>query len=212
MKLHKKNAFTLIELMIVIAIMFLILTFVYLPYVHYQEKIKIKQVVREVSQWISEARNMAINGFDETLSSTQTTTWLSWDNFQNKSIWLYFDNSGTQKNVMYFFAYPHTISKVKITAIEEVTENISIIEERQLPTGTEFNMAHWDWFTNMQNILFFFESISGSGSYYTFPGSPARTEISGTDILELDFSYKDSPSSVLNKTLKYDTRINISDF
>jgi Tfp pilus assembly protein PilE len=90
MRLKNSSWFTFIELMIVITITFLMLTFVYLPYAHYQEKIKAKQVIREVSQWINEARNMAINGFDQT--RTDWTTWLNLDDWINKSIGLYFSN------------------------------------------------------------------------------------------------------------------------
>jgi prepilin-type N-terminal cleavage/methylation domain-containing protein len=52
MKQHNKNAFTLVEMMIVIALLFMLLMFAYLPYAHYQEKLKIRQAIREASQTI----------------------------------------------------------------------------------------------------------------------------------------------------------------
>jgi Flp pilus assembly protein TadG len=51
-------------MLVVIALLLLLLTFVYLPYAHYQEKLKVRQAVREVSQSIIEVRNLAINGID----------------------------------------------------------------------------------------------------------------------------------------------------
>lgn len=198
MKKHIGNAFTIVELMIVIAIMWLMLTFVYLPYAHYQEKIKIKQVVREVSQWLSEARNMAINGFDE---------WIEGWSFENKSIGLYLDSSEDKKNKMYFISYPHDIDEIKINPEENPTDNITFIGSgRPFPAGIEFDGGKW--INNFESVLFFFESISADDSYYGFPGR----NLIGSDIIELNFSFKDSTSPILQKTIKYDTRVNISHF
>jgi prepilin-type N-terminal cleavage/methylation domain-containing protein len=58
----KNKAFTLIELMIVITIFSIISLATYLPYAHHQKKTLIKQAAREVTQSLSDARNLATNG------------------------------------------------------------------------------------------------------------------------------------------------------
>ncbi|MCH8518667.1 type II secretion system GspH family protein [Candidatus Gracilibacteria bacterium] len=62
MKISPLKAFTLIELIVVITIMGIISLGVYLPYSHHQKKTIIKQATKEVSQSLSEARNLAIHG------------------------------------------------------------------------------------------------------------------------------------------------------
>lgn len=85
MKLYKKtwSAFTLLELMIVITIISMISLATYLPYAHHQKKTLIKQAAREITQSLSEARNLAINGLST----------LSWANL---NVWVYFAEEATQ--------------------------------------------------------------------------------------------------------------------
>ena len=60
----KCSAFTLIELMVVITIMSIVMFASYLPYAHHQKKTLLKQASREISQSLSDARNLAIHGLD----------------------------------------------------------------------------------------------------------------------------------------------------
>lgn len=186
------------------------LTFVYLPYAHYQEKIKVKQVIREVSQWINEARNMAINGFDQ-----KRTDWSSWDNGDtgiNKSIGLYFEN-GDKKGEMYFYAYPFTLSWSLAFPGKTDQEIYRINEWRAFPKGAQFDGAIWEianW--ELNNILFFFQAITWESSYYTIGWWVNPSNPISADKIELNFSYKGSSSDVLKKSLIYDTRINTIDF
>jgi prepilin-type N-terminal cleavage/methylation domain-containing protein len=60
--MNNNRAFTLIELMIVITIISIISLATYIPYAHHQKKTLIKQAAREITQSLSEARNLAING------------------------------------------------------------------------------------------------------------------------------------------------------
>lgn len=62
--LHNKNAFTLIELMVVVTIIVIVSLATYLPYAHHQKKVLLKQWVKEIVQSITEARNLAINGIN----------------------------------------------------------------------------------------------------------------------------------------------------
>lgn len=63
MKIRGIPAFTLLELMIVITIIGIISMATYMPYAHHQKKVLIKQATREISQSLSEVRNLAVNGF-----------------------------------------------------------------------------------------------------------------------------------------------------
>ena len=58
------QAFTLIELMVVISIIILISVSFYSPYGFHQKKVSLKMGAKEISQSLAEARNMAINGID----------------------------------------------------------------------------------------------------------------------------------------------------
>jgi prepilin-type N-terminal cleavage/methylation domain-containing protein len=62
--MNHKNAFTLIELMVVITIMGIIMFTSYIPYQYHQKKTALKLAAREVSQSLSEARNLALHGLD----------------------------------------------------------------------------------------------------------------------------------------------------
>jgi prepilin-type N-terminal cleavage/methylation domain-containing protein len=60
--MNKKSGFTIIELMIVITMISIISLATYMPYAHHQKKTLIKQAAREITQSLSEARNLATNG------------------------------------------------------------------------------------------------------------------------------------------------------
>lgn len=193
---NKKSAFTFLELLIVISLMLLLLTFVYIPYSHYQDKIKVRQVAREASQSILEWRNLAINGYDE-----ERGEWI----FENRSIGIYFENSDSKKETIYFYSYPYGMNP--IWAFPEENTDVTLIKERKLPTGTQFDIAQWD----KNNMFFFFEAISWRGSYYVIDWSWTKVSVI-EDTISLGFSFKWSTSSVLQKEIKYDTRVNIIDF
>lgn len=55
-------AFTLIELIVVITIIGIISLSVYMPYSHHQKKTLLHQASKELSQSLSEARNLAVHG------------------------------------------------------------------------------------------------------------------------------------------------------
>jgi prepilin-type N-terminal cleavage/methylation domain-containing protein len=61
MKFLQKKAFTLIELLIAITIFFILTLITYVPYNFYMNKVKVRNTIKEISQSLYEARNMAIN-------------------------------------------------------------------------------------------------------------------------------------------------------
>lgn len=63
-KTFSHTAFTLIELMVVITIMSILMFASYIPYEHHQKKVTLRLAAKEISQSLSEARNLAIYGLD----------------------------------------------------------------------------------------------------------------------------------------------------
>lgn len=185
-----KKGFTLIELMISITIVVILTMVTYAPYNYYQNKAKLKVATREISQVLYEWRNMAINW------SVQDT----W----NVSIWVYFDNSVTEKNKIKVFSYPYNINKLDLSYIE--WPDVKLIKTLELKKGIEINDIQWN-----DNLLFVFDAITWNLTYYNWNGW-LRNTIENEDIMSINFSYKNSTSENLRRTIKYFTSTNIIDY
>lgn len=186
--MNKKNWFTLIELVISITIIWILFLLSYAPYSFYQKKASLKVTSREISQILSEARNMAINW-------AVTNTW-------NISIWVYFDSSSNfSNNNIKIFSYPHNIDKININ--KEAWWNIHLIKTLQLKKWIII-----DNIISKDNLLFFFESITWKLTYYTWEWMN-KIELE-QDKIDITFSYKWSTN--LNKTIEYFTNTNIMEY
>ena len=203
---HKnKQAFTLVEMMIVVSLLFMLLTFAYLPYAHYQEKLKIRQAIREASQTILESRNLAINGYDKEIA---------W-NFENRALGVYFSLNDKENSKIYSYDIDNEFldndPESKIASIWEEYQT------RKLPTGTEFewvtiknNVSDFQLDAVVEGVLFYYYPITGESDYFSVKSG--RLEKIENDKIYLEFSYRDSPSPVLRKILQYDTRVHIIDY
>lgn len=189
--LNKKLAwFTLIELMFALTIFFIFVWAAYMNFSYYQNKMNLKLSTKDVSQALYNARNMAINWLDSS----------SW----NVSVWVYFDNSLTEKNKVTFFAYPYDLDFSSIDLISTSTKKI--IKEVELNKGIEINNVWWKW-----KFLFLYEAISGSWNYYYWDDTPWKKTFSWSDVnIKISFKWTDSPS--LSKSLKYIIWTNIVDY
>ncbi|NVP17095.1 type II secretion system protein [Candidatus Gracilibacteria bacterium] len=185
----KNKAFTLFELLVVISIIMTLMIVVYLPYSHYQNKAKLKLVSREISQSFYEARNMAVSGIKDITG--------------NRSIGLYFSNQDGSDDKIIFFSYPHNIDTNLINNIE--SSDVKIIK-----TNTIQDNINIDYLDGYDNLLFFFNSISGESSVYTFTSSGKN--IVNKDKISIKFSYKKSMSETLRKELIYYKDTNIIDY
>ena len=182
-------AFTLIELLVSMTIFFVVVMVTYIPYNYYQNKAKLRQSTKEISQSLYEARNMAIN-------------WTS--SGSNLSVWLYFDSSDSSKNSLSFLSYPYSFTWSQIT--NNIWWQVNLIKTIELQPWIEINTVNWE-----PNWLFFFEAINGKWKYYYWDSSWIRNDIVSREI-DLGFSYKNSSSPNLKKEIKYYTETNIVDY
>lgn len=113
MKLYFSQAFSLIELIVVITIIGIISLWVYSPYSHYQKKTILSQASKELSQSLSEARNLAL----------QWRSSGSW----NLHVWLFFKDTNT---ILYHW-YPLTSTWSKT--------NAEILKTKKLPRGASLS-------------------------------------------------------------------------
>lgn len=183
-----KKAFTLIELMISITIVVLLTLTAYAPYNYYQNKAKLKISVREVSQALHEARNMAVN-------------WVIWLN-SNVSVWVYME-SGLTNNQLKFYSYPYDIENTDI--FYEETSDIKLLKKIELDKGVQVDDISWK-----ENILFYFQAITWSWYYYTWDW-PSRSSLV-EDTIDINLSYKWSSSDTLKRKVSYFTSTNITDY
>ena len=132
--MNKKRAFTLIELMIVITIISIISLATYIPYAHHQKKALIKQAAREITQSLSEARNLALNWLST----------LSWSNFD---VWIYFSSWATQID---YYTSTGTLDILSLPA--------NIYKSKKFPQGMKVDTIDG----SSGDKLIHFSAISGS--------------------------------------------------
>lgn len=108
----------------------------YLPYAHHQKKVLVKQAVREITQSLSDARNLAING-------------LSGSSGSNLNIALYFSSGST--SIQYYTS----------TGILDMT-SISpwnLLKVKHLPRWTQIDSIAG----NISQQIFWFSALTGDG-------------------------------------------------
>lgn len=136
--MKKNQAFTLIELMVVITIMGIIMFASYIPYEFHQKKTALRVAAREVSQSLSDARNLAIHGLDSGSG--------------NLSVGLYFASGATQ---IEYYAYPYTL-----TMNTGTLDTAYKIRSKKLPRGVNvYSIAGAP-----QDYFISFGAIHGSGA------------------------------------------------
>ena len=183
-------AFTLIELMVVVTILAIVSMATYIPYAHHQKKVLVKQGVKEITQSLTEARNLAINGIN------------SWNG--NLNVWLYFWSWATE---IIYYTLPYT-ENFNITSSNDINPvsiaNAEVHKVKLLPQGVMINSIS----TSSNASLFEYDAITGDGSFFT----DGIYTLPADDIILIDVSYKWDTSPVLQKTIEYYTQSYISDY
>lgn len=129
------SAFTLFELIVVILIIGIMTLFVSMPYRYYGQKIYLKQAAKEVKQSLSEARNMALNGYVQ--------------DGNNQNILLQFQEGGG------------SIEYIVYTGAVSLTPSASIMQTKTLPRGIVLSeISHSDG-SSVSDFQISFEAING---------------------------------------------------
>ena len=184
-----KRAFTLIEVLIVVAILGIMLTATYAPYSHYQKKALLKQGKKEIVQSIYEARNLAINGLEV--------------GNNNVSIWLYIDARDTSNKILQYYSYDNLDTDFLPSAFP-ASATVNLLKEKDLPNHIQFDSVK-SW----SGALLFFQAITWSGSYYVDNGGFSRVTDKNIDI---NISYKWAATSTLQGSIDYYTNTYIADY
>ncbi len=188
----KKSWFTLVELMIVIVIMTTIMVLTYAPYDYFQNKAKLKIASSEISQSISEWRNLAIS-------------WVKtkyWSGSENKSIAIFLDNTDWNNDKISFYAYSHL---TKTGSLKRPSSSDYLLKTKKL--------QKWILLNQDKSLLFFFEAISWELSVFSFDpwkNSPNLPALTGS--IEIKYSFKNSNIKSLNKTMYFNTETNIVNY
>jgi len=185
--------FTLIELIVAMSIFFIMVVSTYVPYNYYSQKAKLNVVVKEISQSLYNAKNIAVN-------------WSS-NNIWNTSIWIFFDTTSWNNSQIQYFAYPYSFSGSQI--IPKEIWNIKILKTIKFSGPIEINTIWWK-----ENGLFFFSSITWSGWYYYYDNNPINNSKHNfnLDNIVINVSYKWTTAIWLSKEIIYNTRTNIVDY
>lgn len=187
---RKKQAFTLIELIVVITIFFIMVGLTYEPYTYYTKKQKVRNTGKEIARSIYEARNMAIN-------------WFASDS--NVSIGVAFDSQEEYRDVIRFFSYPHSFSGSQIQPV--ISDDIQLIKTYKLQPGIQIDSV-----ADQKNALFFFWAISGIGEY-SYRDATNIKQTFWQDTIPISFSFWWAETwSPLAWQIQYLTKTNIIDY
>jgi len=148
-KATSQKAFTLIEVLIVVAILGIMLTATYAPYSHYQKKALLKQWKKEIVQSIYEARNLAVNGLDVSGN--------------NVSVGILFDNTSQEASKkLTYYSYPLDTDTTSLNPASLPQDRI--IKSKDLPNQIQLEEISWE-----KQFFFLFDAISGIWRYYSWP-------------------------------------------
>jgi len=181
MKINSKW-FTLIELLLASTLFFILVIMTYANYAFYQNIARVKLSLKEISQSINTAKNMAVNWFDK--------------NWINQSIWIYFDTNN--KNVIKFYTFNYNFPIV-------LNEN-NFYSEKKLQDKVWIEYISWK-----NNVLIYFSSIYWVPSLY-FVDVDWSLENLDLDELDMIISFKENPNFPLKRELKYIKNTNVIDY
>lgn len=165
--------FTLIELLISMTIFTIITMITYLNYSVYQNIAKVKIGLKEISQSIHDAKNMAINWYDK--------------NKINQSIWIFLDKENPNTISYYSFDY-----NWQILLNEE-----NLIKQKKLQDWIFIDL--WEF---KESILIYFSSIYWKPEIY-YIDQNKKTSIFPVKILNFFITFKNAKYYPLKRGLEY---------
>lgn len=186
---NNNNAFTLLELLIVMTILWLMMTMAYVPYSNFQKKVQLKIASKQIAQILNTSRNKAIHWTDSS----------SW----NLSIWIFFDSSSWKNTKLKLYWYPFdywTWSQIEIL-------DKYIIDDIRLEKDIEVIKINWD----SNKVLFLYSAVNWDWNFFSFDSVKQDLNVIDNRI-DIKFSYKWSSAESLTKTVMYYTKTYISDY
>jgi len=135
---------------------------------------------------------VAAKEISKTLSESRNLAihWTS-SGWINQSIWVYFDKNN--KNIIKIFSYDYN-DKTHKYLLKEIKIQPNIWIEKVDSKNT---------------ALFYYDSVSWSWSFYE---KQDFTNPISESVVKIDFSYKNSTSDILQKSIEYYTKTYISDY
>lgn len=182
MKILPTQWFTLIELLISMTIFLILTTLTYANYAMYQNIAKVRLWLKEVSQSIHEARNMAINWYDK--------------NKINQSIWIFFDINNKNNIKYYWFNYNSWI----------ILSEENLIKERKLQDSIGI-----DFVSGKDTMMLYFSAIYGEPTLYFLDDFWDFQEYIG-DELDISISFRGSTRYPFKRDLQYFKNTNVVDY
>lgn len=208
MKNQRKKAFTLVELMIVIIIIWLMALLSYAPYNLYQKKAQLRVASREVSQAFYESKNMAVSGVEWIKNWTPTEKenkivilHLNSATWQDHKIDYYLDEFNKYQENNWEFKSPLNLdlSWLKKEKTKDLQKWI-LIKDLKI------------WSSTYKEIAIIYAAASWNIKILWKDSSSTNFSEIIWDKLEVIISYGDTDSDFLKKTLTYYLKTNIVDY
>lgn len=208
MKNQRKKAFTLVELMIVIIIIWLMALLSYAPYNLYQKKAQLRVASREVSQALYESKNMAVSGVEWIKNWTPTEKenkvvilHLNSATWQDHKIDYYLDEFNKYQENNWEFKSPLNLdlSWLKKEKTKDLQKWI-LIKDLKI------------WSSTYKEIAIIYAAASWNIKILWKDSSSTNFSEITWDKLEVIISYGDTDSDFLKKTLTYYLKTNIVDY
>jgi len=172
---------------VVISILAVMAMLSYTGYLTQQQIVRVRLGVKEVSQAIHEARNMAINGYVNNPTEQK-----------NQSVGIYFKKD---ENVLKFYGYDYDCPTCPIL------EDAYLISERPLQKGVLLGEI-----SGKENTMLFFSAISGEKKFYTFSGTSSTKIEPIPEKMELSVSYKNISVAPFFRKMTYFPKTNVVDY
>jgi len=182
--------FTLIELLISISILAILVSMTYAPYNLYQNKSKLNNSVKTISQSLSDARNLAIN-------------WLNSTSSWNLSVWVFLSNSWTYNNKIDYYTLSHEFSWSTL----DLSSSWTLYKTKTLEEKIQIDSVN-----DSSNMFFLFNSISWDWVYYSWTSLNNMSKIDSLNWVLIKLSFAWSSSELFNKELTYYPITNIVDY
>lgn len=174
--------FTLIELLIAMTLFLILVVTTYVNYAFYQNIARVKLSLKEISQSINVAKNMAINWFDK--------------NWVNQSVWVFFDINN--KNVIKYYTFNYNS--------EIILDENNFHSEKKLQEKVWIEYISWK-----NNVLIYFSSIYWIPNLYFIDDSWGLQSLD-LDEIDITIAFKENSNFPLKRELKYIKSTNVIDY